>query len=221
VSEEGKTMAIKLDRNGVTKAGQKPALGVAKSKKKSRRSPEEIEAERNLIRAIQGGDMEAFETLVKAYEQKVFWVAYGLVGNAEDARDISQECFLRVYKAIDRFDLRYNFYTWLYRIVVNLSIDRLRKNGKRNAVSIEEFPTDPSHSATPEIALQNTEMGRKILEILDELPEKYRTMIVLRDIEEMGCEEIAKIIGCTNATTRWRLHRAREMFKERWARVEV
>lgn len=214
-------MATELERDDAVMTEAPRATGSAKRTKKSRRSPAEIEAERTLIRAIQGGDMDAFETLVKSYEQKVYWVAYGLVGNAEDARDISQDCFLRVYKAIDRFDLRYNFYTWLYRIVVNLSIDRLRKNGKRNAVSIEEFPTDPSHQSTPELALQNTEKGRKILEVLDQLPDKYRTMIVLRDIEEMGCEEIAKIIGCTSATTRWRLHRAREMFKERWARIEV
>ncbi|MEZ6195190.1 MAG: sigma-70 family RNA polymerase sigma factor [Planctomycetota bacterium] len=187
----------------------------------SRRSPEEIEAERELIRAVQAGDHAAFETLVKTYEQKVFWVAYNFLGNTEDARDVAQDSFMRVFKAIDRFDLRFNFYTWLYRIVVNLSIDRIRKKSKRATVSIEDFPTDPADERTPEDAFRETEKGRKILEVLDELPTKYRTMIVLRDIEELSCEEIAVIIGCTNATTRWRLHRARELFKERWERIEI
>ncbi|MCA9323194.1 MAG: sigma-70 family RNA polymerase sigma factor [Planctomycetes bacterium] len=185
------------------------------------RSPEEIAYERDLIQRSQAGDRDAFEEIVRTYEKKVFWIAYNLVGHVEDARDIAQDSFLRVHKALGRFDLRFNFYTWLYRIVVNLSIDRLRKRGKQNSVSIEEFPTDPATDYDAEAALRNTELGDQIRQVLDDMPDKYRAVILLRDVEQLGCEEISEIIGCTNATTRWRLHKAREMFREKWGRVDV
>lgn len=185
------------------------------------RSKEEIEREREVIRKIQAGDTDAYAEIVKAYEKRVFWIAFNYVNHHEEAMDITQESFLRVFKAIHRFDLRYNFYTWLYRIVVNLAIDRLRKRGKRNDVSIEEFPTDPAVEGDAESLFRNREMGEKIREVLDSMPEKYRTVILLRDVNELSCAEIGKIIGCTNATTRWRLHKAREMFKEKWERIVV
>lgn len=178
------------------------------------------EEERALIRRCQEGDLDAFQTLVRRYEKKVYWIAFNLVGDVEDAQDLAQEAFLRVFKAIERFKLQYNFYTWLYRIVVNLAIDHLRKKGKQQKVSLEECPVDPplDETAAPDRNLKNTELRGQIQAVLDSLPAKYKTVIVLRDIHEMSCAEISKIIHCTSATTRWRLHKAREMFKERWAR---
>lgn len=176
------------------------------------------EEEKELIRAAQGGDLDAFGQLVLRYQKKVYWIAYGLVGDAEEAQDLAQEAFLRVHKAIDRFKLQYNFYTWLYRIVVNLAIDHLRKRGKHQSVSLDDFPTEPATFEGPERAMENSELRDRIRETLDSLPLKYKTVIVLRDINGMSCEEISQIIHCTNATTRWRLHKARELFKERWER---
>ncbi len=187
-------------------------------------SPAEIrrrrEEERELIRRCQTGDVDAFQDLVGRYEKKVYWIAFNLVGDVEDARDLAQEAFLRVFKAIERFKLQYNFYTWLYRIVVNLSIDHLRKKGKQQKLSLDECPVDPpvGEHASPERHLNNVELRGGIQDVLDSLPAKYKTVIVLRDIHEMSCADIAKIIHCTGATTRWRLHKAREMFKERWER---
>lgn len=174
--------------------------------------------EKALIEACQGGDLGALETLVKAYEKKVYWIAYNLVGDQEDAHDLAQEAFLRVYKAIGRFKTQYNFYTWLYRIVVNLAIDHLRKKSKQQRTSLEDCTDEPAVENGPEEALRSSELREQIRLVLDSLPAKYKTVIVLRDIHEMSCEEISKIIHCTNATTRWRLHKAREMFKERWER---
>lgn len=185
----------------------------------SARSPEELAAETAVIERIQNGEKDAFEVLVKNYEKKVFWIAFNLVNHVEDARDITQDAFLRVFKAIDRFDRKFNFYTWLYRIVVNLAIDRLRKRSKQNAVSIEEFAGDPEVDDRTGADLMNSELGRKIRAILDDMPEKYRTVILLRDVSELSCEDIAEIIKCTNATTRWRLHRAREIFREKWEKA--
>ena len=176
-------------------------------------------ADKELVLLCRRGDSTAFETLVKRYEKKVYWIAYNLVGSAEDARDLAQEAFLRVFRSLDKFDLRYSFYTWLYRIAVNLSIDHLRKKGKSGVVSLEEFPVDPATDVPPDRGLRNDELKKRIQRTLDALPAKYKTVIVLRDVEEMSCEEIAKIINCTNATTRWRLHKARELFRARWEQL--
>lgn len=185
------------------------------------RTPEEIEEERALIIKIQGGDSQAFEVLVKEYETRVYWIAFNLVGCREDAEDIAQEAFIRVHRNVERFDLRFNFYTWLLRIVVNLSIDRLRNKGKRRAVSIEEFPSDPPVTESPDAALRNRELGEKIQQVLNTLPAKYRAVIVLRDMQQLACDDIAEIIGCTSATTRWRLHKARSLFRDKWERMEA
>jgi len=174
--------------------------------------------ERVLIEAAQGGDLDAFGDLVRRYQKKVYWIAYGLVGNREDAEDLSQEAFLRVFKAIGRFKLQFNFYTWLYRIVVNLAIDHLRKRGKQQGVSLEEAGSEPQGQGGPERDLENRELRERIKGTLDSLPAKYKAVIVLRDIEGLSCQEIGSIIKCTNATTRWRLHKARELFKARWQR---
>lgn len=197
-------------------------IAVAEKQPRRVRSPEEIRLEKELIVNAQGGDMAAFESLVKQYEKRVFWVAFNLVNNVEDAKDIAQDAFLRVFKAIDRFDLKYNFYTWLYRIVVNLSIDWLRKKGKQSKVSLEEFPADPVETSKgPEEMMRSLELGEKITSVLESMPDKYKTVILLRDVHELSCEEIAEVIDCTNATTRWRLHKAREIFREKWERVDV
>jgi RNA polymerase sigma-70 factor (ECF subfamily) len=177
------------------------------------------EQERALIRASQAGDLDAFGELVQRYQKKVYWIAYSLVGHADDAQDLSQEAFLRVFKAIERFKLQYNFYTWLYRIVVNLSIDYLRKRGKQAVISVDEFPTEPATFDGPERDMENSELRHRIAAVLHSLPPKYKTVIVLRDIHGMPCEEISRIIHCTNATTRWRLHKARDLFKQRWERT--
>lgn len=187
------------------------------SAEQARRRKEE---ERSLILGCQKGDLDAFQTLVRGYEKKVYWIAFNLVGDVEDAQDLAQEAFLRVFKAIGRFKLQYNFYTWLYRIVVNLAIDHLRKKGKQQKVSLDECPLDPplDDGASPDRNIKNEELGAQIRAVLGSLPAKYKAVIVLRDIHEMSCAEISRIIHCTSATTRWRLHKAREMFKERWAR---
>ncbi len=174
------------------------------------------EEEKALITAIQAGDMSAFEDLVHRYEKKVYWIAFNLVGDEEDARDLAQESFLRVYKAIGRFRTEFNFYTWLYRIVVNLAIDHLRRRGKLTKSSLEDSVEEPPMELDPSRNLEEDDLKARIQNTLDSLPAKYKAVLVLRDLQDLSCEEISKIIHCTNATTRWRLHVAREMFKAKW-----
>lgn len=174
-----------------------------------------------VIRACQQGDEEAFRTLVARYHGRAYWVALGLLGNQEEAKDIVQDAFLRVFRALDRFDFAQNFYTWLYRIVVNLAIDRLRKLSKARRVALDEVSEPAAPGApgiVPERSMEVDETRREVHEVLNRLPENYRTVMVLRELNGLSCKEIAGIVRSSHATVRWRLHMARKYFKEEWER---
>lgn len=169
-----------------------------------------------IIKRCQQEDQEAFRQLVERYQEKVVWIAYQMLGNYEEARDISQEAFIRVYRSLAGFNLMSNFYTWLYRIVVNLCIDSLRKRkpGMR-PVSFEEI-VEISSGNSVATDLEKRETATMVHEILQQLPVQYRMMLILRDLEGFSCKEIGKIVGCNSNTVRWRLFRARQLFKECW-----
>ncbi len=175
-----------------------------------------MENETETIRKCLDGDEEAFRKLVEHYEERVYWVAYGNVGNEEVARDIVQEAFVRVYRSLDTFDLDRNFYTWLCTIVKNLCIDWLRKNGRYSKCSIDDIANPEDERRHPDQDAHNRELQEEVHRVLEELPEKYRVVLTLRDIEGMDCKDIAEVIDCKPGTTRWRVHRARELFKEQW-----
>lgn len=170
----------------------------------------------DLVLACRLGDEDAYRALVERFEQRAVRLARNLVGNAESARDIAQEAFLRVFKNIRRFDTARNFYTWLYQIVTNLSIDHLRRHGRQKPVDFEQVGGVPD--AAPDAGERSAQgdLRRRVERALDRLPPKYKAALVLRDIQGFSCQEIAEIVGCNNATARWRLHRARKMFKAIW-----
>ena len=176
----------------------------------------------DIIKRCQQNDQEAFRELVSRYQEKILWIAYQMVGNYEEARDISQEAFIRVYRSLPRFNLMSNFYTWLYRIVVNLSIDYLRKQKPRNrTISFEDVGEISSSVRSAEEQLESREMSQEIHKILQELPVQYRMIIILRDIEGFSCKEIGKIVKCNSNTVRWRLFRARQIFKDHWEKYQA
>ena len=170
------------------------------------------------IQRIIAGDPDAFRPLVEHYQDRVFRIALGVIGNREEAWDVSQEAFLRVHRSLHRFQLGQSFYTWLYRIVVNLSIDALRKRSQDRTVALEESGECVGVDCPPETDLHQQELREKVQTVLALLPPRYRAVLVLKDIEELGCWEIARVVGCTHATARWRLHKARKLFKETWER---
>ena len=177
------------------------------------------EDEAGLIERARDGDAAAFRVLVERYQERAFWVSRGMVGNDEDARDVAQEAFVRVFRSLDRFDLRMRFYTWLYQIVVNLSIDHLRRASKRRGLPLEVVG-DVAGELTAEYAgLAGGELKERIQRVLDELPPKYKAVMVLSDLEGIGAREIAEMTGTTHATVRWRHHRARKLFREAWERI--
>jgi RNA polymerase sigma-70 factor (ECF subfamily) len=174
-------------------------------------------AEVALLEKCQQGREDAFRELMERYQRRVYWIAFNMLGNYESAKEVSQEAFIRVFRNIARFDVRKNFYTWLYQITVNLSIDRLRKASHGKSVGIDGLGglADPDRGDASE-AGERTETRQRVHQFLDRLPPKYKAVLTLRDIQGFSCEEIAEIVGCTNATVRWRLHRARKLFKALW-----
>lgn len=183
----------------------------------------EFKNDAEIIRQCQTGDDMAYVALVERYQGKAFWVAYNMLGNQEDARDVVQEAFVRVFRSISRFDFNMSFYTWLYRIVTNLSIDQLRKLKKRHSVRIDDVGEKPealSDRTSPSARIEESELKKDIRIVLDQLPENYKTVMVLRDIEGLSCKEIASITGASHPTVRWRLHTARKQFKEKWQRYQ-
>jgi len=166
----------------------------------------------------------AFRELVERYQDRAFWISKGMVGNADDARDVAQDAFIRVFRSVDRFDPKLKFYTWFYQIVVNLSIDHLRRGKKRTRLSIEDLgengeSTIEGREDAPTTKIERDELAKRVARVLDELPEKYRAVIVLRDLEGFDGKEVAGIEDATHATVRWRLHKARQMFREAWERI--
>jgi RNA polymerase sigma-70 factor (ECF subfamily) len=179
-------------------------------------------AEVSLIRKCQEGREDAFRELVEKYQRRVYWIAYNMLSNYDTAREIAQEAFIRVFRNIVRFDVKKNFYTWLYQITVNLCIDRMRKLSHGKTVDIDGIgglagpgPRDLSESC------EQTETRSRVRQALDRLAPNYKAVLTLRDILGHSCGEIAEIVGCTNATVRWRLFRARQLFKAVWEGEDV
>ena len=172
-----------------------------------------------LVEDVRHGDHEAFEVLVRRYEGRLMSVLLRFTQDRELARDLSQETFLRVFERIEQFDPARRFGPWLFRIGVNLTLDYLRKRKRRIWPSLfsdsrlEKGP-DPA-TADPREALDLEQEVRKVLE---GIPEKYRTVLILRDLENFSSSEIAAILHRKEATIRWRLAEARMRFQELWMR---
>ncbi|MCA8960876.1 MAG: sigma-70 family RNA polymerase sigma factor [Planctomycetes bacterium] len=163
------------------------------------------------------GDHSAFEKLVEKYQERAVWIARGLISDPEIARDVAQESFLRVYRSLDRYDPAHRFYTWFYRIVVHLAIDALRR--RRRVVPWKLTGTPHGEFEYREVAGRApslVETRERVRRILERVPPKYRMLIVLRDFEGFTSKEIADIADWNHATVRWRLHRARQLFREEW-----
>ena len=185
--------------------------------------------ERLVIERAQRGDSDAFRELVERHQQRAFRIARHMTPNDEDARDLVQEAFLRVFRSLERFDFQYSFSTWLHRIVTNLAIDHLRKrrvaaagfgsDANSEGDEIEFDPRDP-RGGSPAERLEAQETGRKVRECIGALAPHFQSVLLLREIEGLPCNEIAKIVGATHVTVRWRLHRGRKLFQEEWERRE-
>ncbi len=154
--------------------------------------------------------------LVERYQRRVYGIAYGMVSNPDDALDVSQEAFVRVFRYLGSFQGSSSFYTWLYRIVVNLCVDHLRHRSNETAVDYDdslEHPADaapqPSLRSDPHRALGDKELGERIQEAMARLSPIHRAVLTLREIEGMSYQDMAKVMGCSLGTIMSRLFLAR------------
>ena len=181
--------------------------------------PEELGDARLVERACEGDD-QAFAALVVRYERKLIRVLTRLVRDQELARDLAQETFWKVYNRLDHFDTARRFGPWLFRIGVNLGLDYLRRHDSLPVSSIDRPAPDQQRAfdvPDPDPRVQ-AELAQEVQFILERIPVPYRTILILRDLEGFSSAEVAAIAGRREATVRWRLAKAREMFREHWER---
>jgi RNA polymerase sigma-70 factor (ECF subfamily) len=174
-----------------------------------------------LVAALRSGEEWAFETIVRVYGGRLLAVARRFVRNEHDAQDVVQSAYLSAFRALNQFEGSAQLSTWLHRIVVNTALMRLRTQRRKPERSIEEllpaFQEDGHHveqfsdwSAPADVLLERSETRKIVRACVDQLPEKYRTVLLLRDIEERTTQEVAELLTTTPTAVKVRLHRARQ-----------
>jgi RNA polymerase sigma-70 factor, ECF subfamily len=170
-----------------------------------------------LLASARAGDPDAFATLVGRYETRIVRLVRGMVPES-DTEDVTQEAFLKAFRKIGNFDGRSSFYTWLYRIAANTAMDWRKKERHRRHAPLPEGPEGedavPSLEAGPETAVTRRELAARIDAAIAALPDKYREILLLREIEGLSYEEISKELGMSKGTVESRLFRARERMRE-------
>jgi RNA polymerase sigma-70 factor (ECF subfamily) len=164
-----------------------------------------------LARRSQAGDTEAFGELVTKYRAKIFTMVYRMVCNENDAWDLAQEGFLKAWRSIQQFQGRSSFYTWLYSLTVNLTIDSLRRKGRR--VEVELDGAIPSSLPSPRANYHRNEIRQHINAALAQLSPEHRAVIVLKEIEDLQYQEIAKILNLSIGTVMSRLFYGRKQLQ--------
>ena len=183
-----------------------------------------VDDEATLVAQLRAGDEAAFEQVVRAYGGRLLAVARRIVGTEEDARDVVQDGFLNAFKSLDRFEGNAKLSTWLHRIVVNAALMKLRTRKRKPEQSIDSmlpsFLEDGHHEERfkswdepIDKIMERAENRQLVRQQIDALPEGYRTVLVLRDIEGLDTEETAKVLGLSVNATKIRLHRARQALR--------
>lgn len=175
--------------------------------------------ERDLVERARSGDREAFSCLVRAYEAKVFQLAYGLTRDRNLADDMAQEAFIKAYTALPKFEARSAFGTWLYRITINHVKDHLRRTKSRREVSLDDLNpavlADEGSAAREARARARERTRELVLKTIGLLPEKYATILSLRDLQGRSYDDIAGVLNISPGTVDSRLHRARKLLRKR------
>ncbi|WP_425436524.1 RNA polymerase sigma factor SigW [Paenibacillus herberti] len=179
--------------------------------------------EANLIRLALKGDQRAFAELVGMYQDKLYHLAYRMLYNRQEAEDAVQETFLRVFRNMERYDDSMKFSTWIYRITTNLSIDRLRRRKPGFSLDAELPEHDgldgysmfASEDTSPEEEVLLSETQHIIRNAIDTLPPKYKTVMVLRYLEDLSLQEIGDVMDMPVTTIKTRVHRGREFLRKK------
>jgi RNA polymerase sigma-70 factor, ECF subfamily len=185
--------------------------------------------DRELVERARKGDHDAFRGLFERYHRRVYSLAFGMVRNADDALDVVQEAFIKAHRYLDRFEGTSSFYTWLYRIVVNLAIDHLRKHQRSRQVDFDDAMAHLESDApageegllprllgsNPSQSLLRKEILQHIAAALDELSDNHRAVLVMRELEGLSYEEMAEVMRCSKGTIMSRLFHARKNMQRR------
>ena len=165
------------------------------------------------------GSKEAFESIVKMYMKKAYFIALGLVGNRDDAMELSQEAFILAYRNIKNLKPDRRFFPWFYQILKNVCFSHLRKTKNRRSHSLEKLEeqapvAEVDDSFTPEVVAERNETKDRIWKAIGKLSEKHREVIILRHFQNLSYEQMAQILFCSRGTVMSRLYHARQRLKE-------
>jgi RNA polymerase sigma-70 factor (ECF subfamily) len=173
--------------------------------------------ETEMISRCQQGDQEALKEIFDKYHKKVYRIAYGVVRQREEALDIVQEVFIKLFHSIKNFKGKSHFYTYLYRMVMNTAIDHARKTGKQIISSLDvegSFQPSDDLEKGPERILLQKELEERVKLAMDKLPTEQRTALIFRDVEGLSYQEMAEAMGCSIGTVMSRLHYGRKRIQE-------
>jgi RNA polymerase sigma-70 factor (ECF subfamily) len=168
----------------------------------------------DLVSQCINGSNSAFEEIVRRYKKLVYSVVYKMISDKEEVNDISQEVFIRLYKSLERYNPEYKMSTWIVKITSNLCLDTLRKK-KQDTVTLDDAIGVSSNTDTPEQAFINNQKTELIRRAINELPEKYKILIVLFHNKGMSYEEMTKVLNEPMSIIKNRLYRARLMLREK------
>ena len=175
--------------------------------------------EGDLVKRARRGDLQAYDELVKRYQQRIYATIYHMTGNHEDANDLAQEAFIKAFQALKSFKGGSSFYTWLYRIAINKTINFLKQRKNKHHFSLNDLDFNTENNPdlvalishkTPQRDAGLSELQKKLNEALLKLSEPHRMVVVLHDVQGVSHDEIAEIVGCNIGTVRSRLFYARQ-----------
>jgi RNA polymerase sigma factor RpoE len=182
----------------------------------------EREADTMLVKRAQGGDLVAYDELVRRYQERIYATLYHMTSNHEDASDLAQEAFIKAYRVLGSFKGDSSFFTWVYRIAVNRTINFLKQRKKRVQMSLNDMDLNAEHNPdlvalisekTPRRDLNLAELQEKLNEAMQKLSEVQRLVVTLHDVQGLSHDEISKIMDCNTGTVRSRLFYARQQLQ--------
>ncbi len=175
-----------------------------------------------LVKRAQGGDTDAYDQLIRRYQERIYATVYHMTSNHEDANDLAQEAFIKAYRALKSFKGDSSFFTWVYRIAVNKTINFLKQRKNRNHMSLNDLDFNAEHDPdlvslisdrTPRRDIHLAELQEKLNAALQKLSEEHRLVVTLHDVQGLPHEEISKIMDCNVGTVRSRLFYARQQLQ--------
>lgn len=173
-----------------------------------------------LVKQAKQGNIDAFTELVRRFQEKIYHTILSLTRNQQDAYDLAQETFMHAYKSLRNFKQRSTFYTWIYRIAVNLTLSFLkrRKRDEKREIHVEDYSLNVKSGAStlsPEGNSMKKELSEKLKEAIDSLPLTYKVSFVLVVFQGLTHTQAAKVLRCSENTISWRMHRARKMLQQK------